>query len=65
MSVTLSNLRYADQAGTTIDMDVSGWFDGTTIPFTYNPADNAPLTKAVKELLATGSYEIAPYQPPT
>lgn len=64
MTIVLSNLRYADPANTSIDMDVSGWFDGETIPFLYHPDDAAPLTGEVKALLAAGSYQIAAYAVP-
>lgn len=64
MNVAISNLRYVEPTNTLIDMDVGGVFEGEVIPFTYNPADNAPVSKAVRALLASGSYQIAPYIPP-
>jgi len=62
MAVAISNLRYADAGNTTIDMDVSGWIDGETIPFTYHPNDTEPLSVAVRELLANANYTISPYK---
>jgi hypothetical protein len=62
MAIALSNLRYADQSNTLIDMDVSGWFTGETIPFTYHPSDTAPLTQLVAPLLS--GQTIAAYAAP-
>ncbi|MBN9601816.1 MAG: hypothetical protein J0G33_02675 [Afipia felis] len=64
MAVVISNMRYADASNTTIDMDVAGWIEGETIPFTYHPDDTEPTSQAVKELLANKNYGIAPYVPP-
>jgi hypothetical protein len=64
MDIVLSNLRYADTDSVTIDMDVAGVIEGETIPFTYHAEDAAPLSVAIKALLAAGSYEIAAYVAP-
>ena len=64
MTITISNLRYADTGKTLIDMDVAGVIAGQTIPFTYDPADTAPVSVAVKNLLASGNNSIAPYVAP-
>jgi hypothetical protein len=61
MSIELSNLRYADAGSTIVDMDVAGVIEGETIPFTYHPDDAAPLSVAIKVMLAGGSYDIAAY----
>jgi hypothetical protein len=65
----IANLKYADSTNTFINMDVTldeataNQFHsaGETIPFTYHPGDNWPVAVAVRELLAAGSYAIAPY----
>lgn len=69
--ISLSNLRYSDAEGVNIDMDITAinappFAPGEVLPFTYNPADTAPMTLAVKALLeAPGAdYEIAAYTPP-
>lgn len=59
----ITNLRYVDDTHTLIDMDVT-LDTGETIPFTYSPTDQAPVSCAVRDLLATGSYEIAEPTPP-
>jgi hypothetical protein len=64
MGIALSNLRYADAAHAAIDMDVAGVIEGEAIPFTYHADDAAPLSVAIKALLAAGSYEIAAYVAP-
>ena len=63
IDVAISNLRYADQTGTLIDMDVS--IDGAEpIQFTYAANDSAPVAVAVRAVLAAGAHEIAPYAAP-
>lgn len=64
MSIELSNLKYADQSRTLIDMNVAGWIEGEAIPFTYHPDDTAPLAVEVGALLAAGVYSIADFAAP-
>lgn len=61
MSIVISNLRYAADDRSIIDMDVSGVFEGETIQFTYNPEDAAVLTQTIRQLLDSGDYKIADY----
>jgi hypothetical protein len=63
MTLAIANLRYVDPAHTLIDMDVT-LDDGTVIPYTYHPQDNAQVALAVRALLDAGAYEVAPYEPP-
>ena len=61
--IQLSNLQYANQANTLINMTVDGWLS-SPIPYTYNPDDHSPLSVVVKGMLDGGGYVIAPYAPP-
>lgn len=61
--ITLSNLKYADQSNTAIDMTVTGWI-ATPIPFTYHPSDGEPLSVVVRSMLAHGDYSIGAYVKP-
>jgi hypothetical protein len=61
MNIEISNLKYASANHMAIDMDVVGFHEGETIPFTYHPDDSAPLTITIKNLLTSGNYEIAEY----
>jgi hypothetical protein len=63
MPITIANLRYADAANKTVDVDVGGVIDGQTIPFTYHSDDAAPVAQAIKMLLDAGGYTIAPFAP--
>ncbi len=65
MGIAISNLRYASADHAFIDIDVSGVVEGETIPFTYNADDPAPLSVAIKAMLAEGGYDVADYAPPT
>lgn len=68
MTITLSNLRYAEPSNTLIDMEVTGWLDDSeTIPFTYHPDDQADLSLWVSEELRVNgaNYTITPYVAPT
>ena len=71
MTITLTDLRYANAEQTSINLmvayDTGGSFpyDGTPIPFTYVPEDGAPFTLAIKDELTKNAYTIAAYEPPT
>lgn len=58
----VTNLKYA---GSTL-IDVTVALDGQSFPFTYAPNDAAPVSVAVRALLAQGGHTIAAYvaQPP-
>jgi hypothetical protein len=62
--ITISNLRYVSADNSLIDMDVAGFVEGETIPFTYHASDESQLSSAVAALLAQGSYQIAAYEVP-
>jgi hypothetical protein len=70
MTITLTNLRYTNPEQSHIEMTVQldegepFPYDGTPIAFHYVPADGERMSVAVREELANGSYDIAPYEPP-
>jgi hypothetical protein len=53
----LANARYNDASHTTFDVDVT--IDGETFPFSYHPQDNAPVSCAIRDLLACQGLSIA------
>jgi hypothetical protein len=57
--ILLKNLKYIDKKKNRIDMDIT-FEDGITIPFTYDPEDNAPVSKIVRQLLQDNVYVIEP-----
>lgn len=63
MSVTLNTSKYVEPTNTLIDFNVT--VNGETFDFTYNPADEAPLSLAIRAMVVAGTIpSVAAYVPP-